>query len=174
MNQTIVLRPEISLQDIRPGCFAILALDDARDLLHFGGHAASQPVALRVELFQEGDATGPLIDETVINLRICGAPRAAMELLPPDNGFRAISDLNGVSCVALTKWICGALDCRIDFKAMTVEEGDFDSDAAGKPGFECATVQTSIQKSLLGHIRSLSNHQRLALTKATQIHYLAA
>lgn len=172
MNEPLILRPDVDPREIRPGCFAIIALDDARPLLHFAGQSAMSPVSLTMKLAFEGPASAPRDDETIINLTLKGAPRAAMELLPPEDGYGAVADINGANCVALTKWLCEIFDISFDCRPMSVEEGAFGSDASDQPGYETAMIEASITTSLLHHIRSLSNHRRIGLSQVAAIRYL--
>ena len=172
MIEPLILRPDIDPREIRPGCFAILALDDARPLLHFADQNAASPVSLMMKLTFEGPASAPRDDETVISLTLKGAPRAAMELLPPENGYGAVADISGANCAALTRWLCEIFGHPVNFKALSVEEGTFDSDAPDQPGYETATIEASITKSLLHHVRSLSNHRRIGLSQVEAIRYL--
>lgn len=172
MNGPIVLRPEIDPRNIRPGCFAILALGDARPLLHFADHSAAGPVSLTMRLSFEGAAGAARDDETLISLTLNGAPRGALELLPPENGYNAVADISGANCVALTKWLYDIFDLSLNCTPMSLEEGAFGSDASDQPGYETAVIEASITTSLLHHVRSLSNHRRIAMTQIEAIRYL--
>lgn len=174
MSRTIVQKPEITRGDIRQGCFAILALDDARSLLHLGMSNMPHPIAVIIELIAEGPAAAPRDTDTTIRLHLRGIPRVEMELLPPDNGYCAVADINGPSRIAFTKWICQIFDCHLPLhdREMFIEEGAFGSDDPEDPGYLDATIDACINKSLLHHVRALSNHQRIPLTQVDAIRYL--